>query len=142
MKIVHHFGIIHNNSSYKLIRSKTDITRWAKGYLRTKKLARDFSIADDVLIRCHQLGKLVFSYYYVSPFIFGSTSNIRLPYISSFLWKIKMFFKRIYWLGIYEGYDRVRKHYYSIVQSDNFQKLYWIVRIKAIKFRLIRGRGG
>ncbi len=142
MKIVHHFGIIHNNSSYKLIHNETDITRWAKSYFRTKRLARDFSKADDLIMRCHKLGKLVLSFYYVSPFIFGSTSSIRLPYLSSFFWKIKMFFKRIYWLGIYELYDYIRKHYYSITKSDNFQKLYWRVRIKAIKFGLIKGRAG
>lgn len=142
MKIVHHISIIHNNSSYKLIHNTTDITRWAKGYIYTKKLARAFSKADDcnMNLNCRKLGKLVYSFYYVSPLIFGSTFWV--PYVSSFLWDIKMFFKRIYWLSIYESYAYVRKHYYSMIKSDDFQNLYWRARIKAIKLKLIRGRGG
>ena len=139
MKIVHHFGIIHNNSSYKLIRSNTDITRWAKGYLRTKKLARDFSKADDILIRCHKLGKLIFSYYYVSPFIFGSTElGIHLPYSISLL-RFKILFKHLFGFNLR---DYLRERYFQFIESNNFQKLYWKIRIKAIKLKLLKGRGG
>ncbi len=142
MKTVHYFSIIHDNSSYRLIHDKTDITRWAKGYFRTRKLARDISTADDLEIFFQEIGRKVFSFYYVSPLIFGSTTYIVIPYITLYLSILKIFFMRIYWLGLYEGYPYIRKQYYRIVDNNDFQKLYWKMRIKAIKFGLMKGRAG